>query len=207
MAILPIIIAPDERLKTKSLPVEKITDELRELASHLFDTMYFEKGIGLAAVQVGVHQRIVVVDVDWRDEDGKPGKQYVLINPEIVENSPETNVYKEGCLSLPEQFADVTRPTGIRVRYMDLNGQQQEESFDGLLATCIQHEIDHLNGIIFVDHASSVKRDMILRKLTKLKKQGYFDAHDHNNCGHDHSHDDHDHGHDHGHVHGENCNH
>jgi len=203
MAILPLIIAPDPRLKKKSLPVEQITDDIRELSRHLFDTMYYEKGIGLAAVQVGVHQRILVADVTWRDEDGTPGTQYVIINPEIVENSTELNAYKEGCLSLPEQYADVTRPSSVRVRYIDLNGAQQEETFEGLLATCIQHEIDHLNGIIFVDHASPVKRDMILRKLTKLKKQGYFDAHDHTNCGHDHSHDHHDHEH----VHGENCNH
>ncbi len=205
MAILPLIIAPDERLKTKSAPVTEITTEIRELANHLFDTMYHEKGIGLAAVQVGVHKRILVADVTWRDEDGTPGKQYIIINPEIVENSPEQNTYKEGCLSLPDQFADVTRPSTVRIRYTDIEGKQQEETFEDLLATCIQHEIDHLNGIIFVDHASSVKRDMILRKLTKLKKQGYFDPHDHSNCGHDHGHDDHDHGHE--HVHGENCNH
>ena len=193
MAILPLIIEPDERLKTKSSPVEQITAEIRTLAADMLETMYHEKGIGLAAVQVGVHKRILVADIDWRDEDGTPGKQYVVINPEIVENSPEQNVYKEGCLSLPEQFADVTRPKTVRVRYTNLDGVQQEETFEGLLATCIQHEIDHLNGIIFVDHASSVKRDMILRKLTKLKKQGYFD--------HDHHHHDHDH------VHGEHCNH
>lgn len=205
MAILALIIAPDPRLKTKSLPVEQITDEIRALASDMFDTMYYEKGIGLAAVQLGVHKRLLVADVSWRDEDGTPGKQYVLINPEIIENSAELNVYKEGCLSLPDQYADVTRPTTIRVRYQDLQGNQQEENYEGLLATCIQHEIDHLNGIIFVDHASALKRDMILRKLTKLKKQGYFDPHDHNTCGHDHSHDHHDHEHE--HVHGENCNH
>lgn len=200
MAILPLIIAPDERLKIKSEPVDQITDDIRELTRHMFDTMYHEKGIGLAAVQVGVHKRIVVIDTEWRDEDGTPGTQHVFINPEIVQNSPETRVYKEGCLSLPEQFADVTRPSAVRIRYTNLEGQQQEVDFDGLLATCIQHEIDHLNGIIFVDHTSSVKRDMILRKLTKLKKQGYFD-HDHSHCGHDHHHHDHDH------VHGEHCNH
>lgn len=203
MAILPIIIAPDPRLKTRSAPVEAITPEIRELAADMFDTMYYEKGIGLAAVQVGVHKRLVVVDVSWRDEDGTPGAQYVFVNPEIVASSEEKNVYREGCLSLPEQFADVTRPGTVRVRYTDLDGNPQEQEFDGLMATCIQHEIDHLNGIIFVDHASSVKRDMILRKLTKLKKQGYFDPHDHSRCGHDHSHH---HSHDH-HVHGEHCNH
>lgn len=199
MAILPIIIAPDERLKIKSVPVEKITDETRKLVADMFDTMYYERGIGLAAVQVGVHQRVLVADVTWREEEGKPGEQFVLINPEVVENSPELNVYKEGCLSLPDQFADITRPKKVRLRYLDLDGTSQEREFEGLLATCIQHEIDHLNGIIFVDHTSSLKRDMILRKLTKLKKQGYFEPHDHSNCDHDH--------HEHDHVHGEHCNH
>ena len=203
MAILPLIIAPDERLKTKSQPIEQITPEIRELAANMFDTMYYEKGIGLAAVQIGVHKRLVVIDVNWRDEDGTPSTQYIFINPEIIDNSPEKTVYKEGCLSLPDQFADVTRPSNVRVRYTIIDGTQQEETFDGLLATCIQHEIDHLNGIIFVDHASSLKRDMILRKLTKLKKQGFFEPHDHSNCGHDHSHDHHDHEH----IHGEHCNH
>jgi len=187
MAILPLIIAPDERLKTKSQPVAAVDDAIRTLAQDLLETMYYEKGIGLAAVQVGVLKRVLVADVTWR-EDGGPGKQYALVNPEIVENSDELNDYKEGCLSFPDQFADVTRPASVRVRYLDLQGKQQEETFDGLLATCIQHEIDHLNGKVFVDHISPVKRDMILRKLTKLKKQGAFD-------------------HDHGHVHGPNCNH
>ncbi len=170
----------------------------------MLETMYYEKGIGLAAVQVGVLKRLLVADVTWRD-DGGPGKQYVLINPEIVDKSDEPHVYKEGCLSFPEQFADVTRPKTVRVRYLDLQGKQKEETFEGLLATCIQHEIDHLNGIVFVDHISNVKRDMILRKLTKLKKQGAFDhGHVHGpNCQHDHDHD-HDH---HEHVHGEHCDH
>lgn len=197
MAILPIIIAPDERLKTKSTPVEAVDAELRAFVADLFDTMYHERGIGLAAVQVGVHKRVLVADVSWREEDGSPGEQFVLINPEVVEASPEKNVYREGCLSLPDQFADVTRPKGIRVKYLDLDGKPQEKTFDGLLATCIQHEIDHLNGVIFVDHISSLKRDMVLRKLNKLKRQGYFDPHVHDeNCGHHHHH-----------VHDENCNH
>lgn len=197
MAILPIIIAPDPRLKEVSKPVDAVNDEVRTLVADMFDTMYHERGIGLAAVQVGVHKRVLVADVTWREEDGKPGEQHVLINPEIINNSPEKNTYKEGCLSLPEQYADVTRPKVIRVRYLDQQGQVQENEFDGLLATCVQHEIDHLNGIIFVDHTSSLKRDMILRKLNKLKRQGYFD-HDHSQCGHDHHHH---------HVHDENCNH
>ncbi len=189
MTILPLIIAPDPRLKTQSLPVEKIDAEIRALAADLFDTMYAERGIGLAAVQVGVLKRLVVADVTWRD-DGTPGEQFVLINPEILSDSQDIQSYKEGCLSFPDQFAEVERPKAVRVRYLDLDGKQQEKDFDGILATCIQHEIDHLNGITFVDHISNMKRDMILRKLTKLKKQGYFD--------HDHDHD---------HVHGEHCNH
>lgn len=201
MAILPLVIAPDPRLKTKSEPVARIDDEIRTLAADMFDTMYAERGIGLAAVQVGVLKRLLVADVTWRDEEG-PGKQHALVNPEIVQPSEELNVYKEGCLSFPEQFADVTRPKSVRVRYLDLQGKQHEEDFDGLLATCVQHEIDHLNGIVFVDHISTLKRDMIIRKLNKMKKQGYFDPHDHRHCGHDHSHD-----HEQEHVHGPHCNH
>ena len=188
MAILELVIAPDPRLKTKSEPVEAVTDDIRTLAQDMMETMYYEKGIGLAAVQVGVLKRVLVADVTWR-EDGGPGEQYVLINPEILPEASEANVYKEGCLSFPDQYVDVTRPKTVRVRYLDLQGKQQEQSFDGLLATCIQHEIDHLNGVVLVDYASPIKRDMILRKLTKQKKNGEFDHHNHH------------------HVHGEHCNH
>lgn len=203
MAILPLVIAPDERLTTVSSPIDKIDDSIKQLAADLFDTMYHERGIGLAAVQVGVLKRMLVADISWRDEDGRPGEQYVLINPEIVSVPEEETIYKEGCLSFPDQFADVSRPKTVRVRYLDVNGQQQEKDFEGLLATCIQHEIDHLNGIVFVDHISSLKRDMILRKLKKLKKQGYFDHQHGPHCNHDHDHDHHHHDH----VHGEHCNH
>lgn len=200
MAILPLVIAPDERLKTKSSPIEKVDAGVRQLAADMFDTMYHERGIGLAAVQVGVLKRLLVADVTWRDDEG-PGDQHVLINPEIVEEDAEPHIYKEGCLSFPDQFADVARPKGVRVRFLDLEGKQQEQTFSGLLATCIQHEIDHLNGIVFVDHISSLKRDMILRKLKKLKKAGAFDEHVHGpNCNHDHHHE-------HEHVHGPDCNH
>jgi peptide deformylase len=191
MSLLPLVIAPDPRLKTKSSPVEKIDDAVRALAADMFETMYHEKGIGLAAVQVGVLKRLLIADVTWRD-DGGPGKQYALVNPEILESSEDPHVYKEGCLSFPDQFADVERPKTVRVRYLDLNGRQQEETFEGLLATCVQHEIDHLDGIVFVDHISLAKRDMILRKLIKMKKRGDFD-HDHSQCGHDHHHE-HEHG-------------
>ncbi len=204
MAVLPLVIAPDERLNTKSSPIEKVDDALRKLAADMLDTMYYERGIGLAAVQVGVLKRMLVADVTWRENEG-PGEQHVLINPEILEDTKDEHIYKEGCLSFPDQFAEVTRPSGVRVRYLDLDGKQQEKTFDGLLATCIQHEIDHLNGIVFVDHISSLKRDMIIRKLKKLKKQGAFDHVHGPNCNHGH---DHDHGHDdHDHVHGPDCDH
>jgi len=206
MALLPLVIAPDPRLKTRSDPIAQVDDSIRTLAADMFDTMYHEKGIGLAAVQVGVMKRLLVADVTWRG-DGGPGEQHVLINPEIVEQSKEPHAYKEGCLSFPDQFADVTRPETVRVRYLDLDGKQQEETFTGLMATCVQHEIDHLNGVVFVDHISSLKRDMILRKLKKMKKSGYFEPHVHGpDCNHDHGHD-HSHDHDHEHVHGEHCNH
>jgi len=200
MAILPLIIAPDPRLKTKSSPIEKIDAEIKKLATDMFETMYAERGIGLAAVQVGVLKRLLAADVTWREEEG-PGEQHVLINPEILEGDKELHSYKEGCLSFPDQFAEVERPKSVRVRYTTLGGKAEEKSFDGLLATCIQHEIDHLNGIVFVDHISLAKRDMIIRKLTKLKKQGAFDHVHGPNCSHGH----HDHGHD--HVHDENCDH
>jgi peptide deformylase len=190
MAILRLVIAPDPRLKMKSEPIEKIDDSVRKLAADMLDTMYYERGIGLAAVQVGQLKRLLVADVIWREEEG-PGEQHVLINPEIVEGAPDMTVFKEGCLSFPDQFAEVTRPARVRVRYLDLDGKQQEKTFEGMLATCIQHEIDHINGIVFVDHISSLKRDMIIRKLTKLKKQGAFEpVHVHGpNCNHDHDHD------------------
>lgn len=201
MAILPLVIAPDERLKTKSSPIEKIDDDIRALAKNMLETMYYERGIGLAAVQVGVLKRLLVADVNWSEETG-PGEQYVLINPEIVQGEAELSSYKEGCLSFPDQFAEVTRPATVHVRYLDLNGTTQEKTFDGLLATCIQHEIDHLNGVVFVDHISLVKRDLILRKLKKMKKQGAFDHVHGPNCNHGH-----DHSHDHHHVHGPDCDH
>jgi len=186
MALLPLVIAPDPRLKTKSEPVAAVTEEIRMLAFDMLETMYHERGVGLAAVQVGVLMRLIVADVDWREEE--QGKQWVFINPEILELSDKPHTYKEGCLSFPDQFADVERPERVRVRFTDLDGQVREKTFTGLLATCVQHEIDHINGITFVDHISRIKKDMILRKLQKLKKAGAFD-------------------HDHDHVHGEHCNH
>lgn len=192
MTILPIIIAPDPLLKTKSLPVEKVDDDVRRLVADMFETMYYERGIGLAAVQVGLLLRVLIADVTWRedaDHEAHPGEQHVLINPEIVNDTGDEHAYKEGCLSFPDQFSEVIRPSGVRVKFLDLDGNPQEKTYDGLLATCIQHEIDHINGIVFVDHISGLKRDMIHRKLTKLKKAGAFDHHHHD------------------HVHGEHCNH
>ena len=146
--------------------------------------MYAENGIGLAAVQVGELKRMLVADVEWK-EDKQPGKQYVLINPEILEEDPEPHAYKEGCLSFPEQYSEVTRPKGVTIKYQNLDGKGIEETFDGLLATCIQHEIDHINGIVFVDHISRLKRDKIHKRLTKMKKLGYFDEHVHDeHCNH-----------------------
>lgn len=188
MAILPIVIAPDPRLKTPSAPVEKVDEEIRQLARDMFETMYAEQGIGLAAVQVGVMKRMLVADVEWKAQ-GEIGRQYVLINPEILETDAEPHIYKEGCLSFPDQFAEVERPQGVRIRYTDLDGNTMEETFTGLLATCVQHEIDHINGIVFVDHISRLKREMILKRLTKMKKQGYFEPHVHDeHCGHAHHH-------------------
>lgn len=185
MALLPLVIAPDPLLKTKSAPIKAVTDEIRTLAADMFDTMYHEKGVGLAAVQVGVLLRLLVADVEWKD-NGEKGRQWALVNPEIVTTAEELNVYNEGCLSFPDQFAEVERPAGVRVRFLDLHGKPREETFTGLLATCVQHEIDHLNGIVFVDHISRLKRDMIIKRLQKMKKLGYFE---------------------HEHVHGEHCNH
>lgn len=190
MAIMPIVIAPDERLKQPSKAVEKVTEEIRELLSDMADTMYFSRGIGLAAVQVGVHLRAIVVDIHWDEHDDSTRKPLKFINPEIVWESEEDNSYKEGCLSFPEQYSDVSRPKKIRVKFLDETGAEKEIEADGLLATCLQHEIDHTKGITFVDHISRLRRDMILKKLSKMKKAGAFDEEDDHvhgpNCSHHH---------------------
>ncbi len=169
MAILPLVIAPDERLKIPSKPVEVVTDEIRALLDDMLATMYAHQGIGLAAVQVGVHLRCIVVDVAQREGRNAPIK---LINPEIIACSQEKSTYPEGCLSFPDQFSDVVRPAKVTVRYLDEHGRAQSLEADEILATCIQHEIDHTNGVVFVDHISSLKRDMILRRLKKAKRLG-----------------------------------
>ena len=167
MAKLPIITAPDPRLKLKADPVTEVDDTVRRLVADLLDTMYAAPGIGLAAPQVGVSKRVVVVDVAEADEDKRALK---LINPELVWVSDDDFKYEEGCLSLPEHYAEVVRPRAIRLRHLDEGGKECELEAEGLLATCIQHEMDHLDGILFVDRISSIRRNVILRKLLKAKK-------------------------------------
>ena len=169
MALLSIIIAPDPRLKQISAPVERVDDTTRQLMDDMLETMYQAPGIGLAAPQVGVLRRIIVLDASKKDEERQP---YAMVNPELVRVSDQDMRSEEGCLSLPEHYADVVRPAAIRVRYLDREGEIRELDAEGLLATCIQHEMDHLEGILFVDHLSALKRNMILRKLTKAKKSG-----------------------------------
>ena len=172
MAIREILEAPDPFLRQKSVPVDAVDDELRALIADMFETMYAAPGIGLAAVQVGVPKRVLVIDLQEQDDaEGKPIRDpRVFINPEIVDPSDDQNVYNEGCLSVPDQYAEVERPASCRARWMDANGVQHDERIEGMLATCLQHEMDHLEGILFIDHLSRLKRDMILRKLAKLKK-------------------------------------
>jgi peptide deformylase len=167
MALLEIIIAPDPRLKLPAQPVRHVTPEIRQLMDDMLETMYAAPGVGLAAPQVGKLLRVIVVDVAKKDEPRQPLR---LADPEIVAASEELVTYEEGCLSLPEQFAEVERPKKVRVRYRDENDQVQQIEAEGLLAVCIQHEMDHLEGTLFVDHISALRRNMILRKLQKQKK-------------------------------------
>ena len=173
MAIRQIVEVPDPRLRQISSPVEEVTDEIRELVSDMFETMYAAPGIGLAAIQVGVPKRVLVIDLqEPAEEGGEPVRDpHVFINPEILEHSDQDVPYTEGCLSVPDQFAEVDRPDRIRARWLDLDGKAREEEIEGLLATCLQHEMDHLNGVLFIDHLSRLKRDMILKRLTKLRKE------------------------------------
>ena len=180
MAVLPLIIEPDPLLHEVSQPIEEITPEIRKLAQNMLDTMYANQGIGLAAIQVGVKKRMIVVDVDWPspryEDDGREAapeaKPVIMINPEIIRASEETKPYNEGCLSFPDQYSEVIRPAAITLRYMDLEGKEQTLEADSLLAVCVQHEIDHINGIVFTDHVSKLKREMIIKKLKNLKKIG-----------------------------------
>ena len=168
MAIREIIVLPDKQLRLVSQPIEKVTPEVRKLADDMFETMYAAPGIGLAAIQLGVAQRIVTLDLAKNDAPPQP---QVFVNPEITWRSEEKGVYEEGCLSIPEYYEEVERPAQVRIRYLDLDGQQREEDADGLFATCIQHEIDHLNGVLFVDYLSQLKRDRALKKFTKIAKR------------------------------------
>ncbi|MFZ5705416.1 MAG: peptide deformylase [Pseudomonadota bacterium] len=172
MAILPILETPDPRLRTKSLPVDQVDDDVRALIADMFETMYDAPGIGLAAIQVGVPKRILVIDLqEEEDAEGKPIRNpRVFINPELFDPSDEHNLYTEGCLSVPDQFAEVERPAVVHARWLDAHGNSHEERLDGLLATCLQHEMDHLEGILFIDHLSRLKRDMLLKKLDKARR-------------------------------------
>lgn len=169
MTIRPLVIEPDPRLHIPSKTVEAVDDSIRALLNDMLETMYANDGIGLAAVQIGVHLRCIVVDVAVREGGREPIK---LINAEIVSHTAEQSVFKEGCLSFPDQYSDVTRPESVTVNYFDEEGAPQTLKATGILATCLQHEIDHTNGIVFVDHISKMKRDIIVRKLTKAKRLG-----------------------------------
>ena len=167
MAVLDIIVAPDPRLKLTAKPVKKVDASVRKLMDDLLETMHSARGIGLAAPQVGDKRRVIVVDVANEDEPPNPIR---MANPELLWTSDEERIHEEGCLSLPEQYAEVVRPDRIRVRYLDYQNEIREIETDSVLATCIQHEMDHLDGVLFVDHISALKRRMILRKLQKAKK-------------------------------------
>ena len=167
MAVRRILIAPHPLLKLKARPVERIDDDIRRLMDDMLETMYRARGIGLAAPQIGVSLRVVVIDLAKKDEPPAPMR---LVNPEITWRSEEQVVMEEGCLSLPEQFAEVTRPAAVKVRFLDERGEEREIAADGMLARCLQHEVDHLDGILFVDRLSPLKRNMIMRKLAKAQR-------------------------------------
>ena len=184
MATLPIYVVPHPVLKRVADAVSNVTDDHRRLVENMLDTMYAAPGIGLAAPQIGESMRILVLDVDQprsenEDEElpveKRRGKPHVFINPEVLWSSEEMNVYDEGCLSIPGQYAEVERPKIVRVKALDQNGKHFEVEADGLFATCLQHEIDHLNGVLFTDHLSSLKRDMVMRKLKKFTKENLED--------------------------------
>jgi peptide deformylase len=168
MAVRDILKLPDKRLRLVSEPVKKVDGALKTLVADMFATMYDAPGIGLAAIQVGVPRRVVTLDLAKKDDPQDPR---VFINPEILATSEETATYEEGCLSIPEFYENVTRPAQVRVKYLDLDGKPQELEANGLLATCLQHEIDHLNGVLFIDHISKLKRDRVIKKFTKAAKR------------------------------------
>jgi peptide deformylase len=167
MTIKPLIILPDPVLRLVSTKIEQVNDEVRTLADDMLATMYDAPGIGLAAIQVGVPKRMLVIDLSKEGEDKKP---QVFINPEILSSSDDRSTYEEGCLSIPDYYAEVERPARITVRHVGLDGKEQVVDAEGLLATCLQHEIDHLNGVLFIDHISRLKREMVIKKFTKAAK-------------------------------------
>src|SRR5436190_15236677 len=168
MALHDILILPDKRLRQVSGPVKKIDASLRKLIEDMFETMYDAPGIGLAAIQIGAPKRVITMDLAKKEEPRNP---QVFINPEIVWTSQEKATYEEGCLSIPEYYDDVERPAQVKVKYLDLEGKPQEVVANGLFATCLQHEIDHLNGILFIDHISRLKRERVLKKFNKAAKR------------------------------------
>jgi peptide deformylase len=168
MSIRPILVIPDPVLKQVSTPVESITAEVRALAADMLETMYDAPGIGLAAIQIGVPKRLITIDLGRSEAERSP---IVLVNPEVIWESAERNVYEEGCLSIPEYYEEVERPSAVKVRYTDLDGQEQQLDADGLMATCVQHEIDHLNGVLFIDHLSRLKRERVVKKFAKVARE------------------------------------
>jgi len=181
MSLLPIIEIPDPLLRAQSAPVERVDDELRRLIADMFETMYEAPGIGLAAVQVAIPRRLLVIDLQepvpsdgegGETEEGEPVRRpYVFINPEILHSSDARKSYNEGCLSIPDQYAEIERPDLVRARWVDEHGKEQEGEFGGLMSVCLQHEVDHLNGILFIDHLSRLKRDMIVKRVLKARKE------------------------------------
>jgi peptide deformylase len=180
MSVIPIIEIPDPILRAQSAPVERVDDEVKRLIEDMFETMYAAPGIGLAAVQVAVPRRLLVIDLQEPDTDVEvpegeepPSKRdpRVFINPEILYRSEARKTYNEGCLSIPEQYAEIERPDIVRARWTDENGKEREGEFGGLMSVCLQHEVDHLNGILFIDHLSRLKRDMVVKKVIKARKE------------------------------------
>lgn len=172
MTVLTILEVPNPGLRAVAAPVAAIDDAIRTTLADMFETMYAARGIGLAATQVGIEKRLVVIDLQEPEEEGGDPvrKPVAFVNPELLWVSDEMATYNEGCLSIPEQYAEVARPARCRVKWLDGDGKAHEQEMDGLMATCIQHEIDHLNGVLFTDHISRLKRDMIMKKLAKARK-------------------------------------
>jgi len=168
MALREIIVLPDKRLRVVSEPVKAVDAELRALVDDMFETMYEAPGIGLAAIQIAIPRRIITIDTAKKDDPKAP---LALFNPEIIWSSDETGTYEEGCLSIPEYYEEVERPARVKVRFMNLDGKTQELDADGLLATVLQHEIDHTNGVLFIDHISKLKRDRVVKKFAKAAKR------------------------------------